>query len=237
MLYENLSALRKRELRTARKTKKEFGEELSYVEHLLNVFLKTFSVVVALVEADREFTASEDASFRIAWKIFRTMCCALNSCLQGYYDVSLALLRITFENHLLMTYLSKNQDEAKLWFEGKVFTPIFLRKKAYFSGHSLYRDLSEFIHSSFKSTLSFTRIEKDEHRGALGEYDEVQSKDVFVLMIMTLLFTIIWLILIFPVDIGMNEEWRSYSMDGIIKTARYVRRETSKARREKKKEG
>lgn len=143
---------------------------MSFVKHLLDVFLRTFDVLHGLVEANREFTCSENASFRISYRIFGIVRCAFNPCLEGYYDVSMALLRIAFENHLLLVYLSENEDEAKLWFEGKRFAPTFLRKHVDWRD-SLYRMMSEFVHSSFRSTLVFTRIEKDEHKAALGVFN------------------------------------------------------------------
>ena len=228
----NLSTLRKEELKTTRKTKKEFKKELSFVEHLLNVFLKTFKVLHVKVHEGREFTDSEDACFRISYRIFRIVYWAFNSSLEGYYDVSMALLRIAFENHLLLVYLSKNEKEAKLWFEGKRFAPAFLRKHVKWRD-SLYRDMSEFIHSSFKSTFAFTKTEKEEQFGTLGEYDTEQFKNVHLLMIMTLFTSIVWLFCTIH-EILMSEEWCSYSKDGLVEVAKYIRAETSKRQRKKR---
>jgi len=216
-----MSALRKCELRTVRKSKKEFAREVGYIEQLLNVFLKTFDVLGDLVEANKEFTHSENASYRISWKMFRLVHCAFESSLEGYYDTSMALLRIAFENHLLLTYLSENEEEAKHWFEGKRFPPTFLRKNVRWRD-SLYRMMSEFVHTSFKSTLAFTRIEKDEHKGALGEYDREQFKIAIVQIIMTLFTTIVWLVIIFP-DLPMNKKWYSFSWQGLLEIAKYTK--------------
>lgn len=232
MPSKNLSTLKKDELKTIRKSRKERKEEINFLENLLNVSLKTFEVLHELVGADHEFTRSQNACFRISYRIFGFTRCALNSLLEGYYDVSTALLRIAYENHLLLHYLSENEEEAILWFKGKTFDPSFLRKKYHSkSSHSLYRWMSESIHSSFKSTLSFTMLIKDEEKAMLGEYDPKQFKQISILMIMNLLFTIIWLsVVIFPQELGLNEEWRSVCWDQILKTARYIRAETSTAK-------
>jgi hypothetical protein len=219
--YENISALRKLELKTVRKTKKEFKKEVKFVEHLLNVFLKTFDVLGDLVDTNKEFTNSENASYRIAWKLFRIVHCAFNSSLKGYYDVSMALLRIAFENHLLLTYLSENEEEAKLWFKGKTFAPTFLRKNRKWSD-SMYRGMSEFIHSSFRSTLSFTKTKEGEYGGTLGVYDREQFEIAVKQILMTLWTAMVWLICIFP-ELVMNEEWHSFCWDGLLEITRYVR--------------
>lgn len=231
MPSKNLSTLKKDELKTIRKSRKERKEEIDFLENLLNVFLETFEVLHELVSADYEFTHSQNACFRISYRIFRFTRCAFNSLLEGYYDVSTALLRIAYENHLLLYYLSENEEEAILWFKGKTFDPSFLRKKYGKSSHSIYRWMSESVHSSFKSTLSFTMLIKDEQKAILGEYDTKQFKPILIPMIMNLLFTIIWLsMVIFPQELGLNEKWRSVCWDQILKTARYIRAETSKAK-------
>ena len=228
----NLSTLRKEELKTTRKSKEEFKKELSFVEHLLNVFLKTFKVLHVKVHEGREFTDSEDACFRISYRIFRIVRWAFNSSLEGYYDVSMALVRIAFENYLLLVYLSESdEEEAKLWFKGKKFAPTFLRNHVDYRD-SIYRDLSEYVHSSFRSTFAFTKTEKEEQFGTLGEYDREQFKNVLFLMVMTLFTTMVWLFCAIP-EILASEEWRSYSMDGLIEVAKYIRAETSRTKGKK----
>lgn len=185
MRYENLSAVRKYELRTVRKTKREFKKEVDYLNHLLNMFLRTLKVIDEKVDAHREFTNSEKASFRLSFRIFRIIRYAFNSSLEGYYDVSMALLRIALENHLLQIYLGEHENEAKLWFKGKRFSPAFLRKNANWSKF-FYRELSEFVHSSFESTFIFTRTEEGWEQGLLGEYNGEQFKNI--LFLMTIIF-------------------------------------------------
>ena len=202
MQHETLSLLRKDELRTVRKSKKEFKKELSFVRETSEVFLRTIEVLSN--ENVQDFTYSKDATYRISHRIFRVLRCALNSSLEGYYDISMALLRMAYENHLLMNYLSKNEREAKLWFEGKIFKATFLRKNVSYASDSLYREMCEFIHSSFKSTFAFTVIENGRTKATLGEYSKEQFKNVLLLMLMTMTTTIIWLSLTFAEELMKN---------------------------------
>ena len=221
MQYETLSSLRKDELRTARKSKKEFKKELRFVRETSEVFLRTIEVLSN--ENVQGFTYSKDATYRIAHRIFRILRCALNSTLEGYYDVSMALLRIAYENHLLLNYLSKNEREAKLWFEGKIFKAPFLRKNVSYASDSLYREMCEFIHSSFKSTFAFTVIENGRTKATLGEYNKEQFKNVLLLMLMTMTTTIIWLSLTFAEELMKNEEWHSVFRETVPKTWKSLR--------------
>lgn len=133
------------------------------------------------------------------------MRCAISSSLEGYYDVTTALLRIAYENHLLMHYLSENEDEAKLWFEGKRFAPKFVRENVSYSSNSLYQEMSECIHSSFKSTILFTKVEKGKTKAMLGEYDKKRFEKVIRLTLMTMATTSIWLSLKFAQELTQNE--------------------------------
>jgi len=45
MPYEKISVLRKHELRTVRKSKREFKKELHFVKKTSDVFLRTFEVL------------------------------------------------------------------------------------------------------------------------------------------------------------------------------------------------
>ena len=207
MQYEYLSLLRKDELRTIRKSKREYKIELALMKENLDFFLKTFEVLSK--KKVHNFSFSQDASYMISYRIFRLIRCAFNSSLEGYYEVAMALLRISYENHLLINYLSKNEREAKLWFEGKIYKPTFLRKNVSYSSDSLYRDMCEFIHSSFKSTFAFTETENGKTKATLGEYNKTQFMNVFMLMQMTLISTMILLSLTFAQELMTNEKWHS----------------------------
>jgi len=221
MLCERLSILGKDEVRTVGKSKKDFKKELSFVREGSEVFLRTFEVLST--EKVQEFTYSKDATYRISYRIFRILRCAMNSSLEGYYDVGMALLRIAYENHLLMRYLSENENEAKLWFRGKRFSSTFLRKNVSYASNSLYQEMSEFIHSSFKSTFAFTEIEKGKTKATLGEYNKEQFKNVQSLMLMTMATTIIWLSLTFAQELVKNEKWHSMFRETVPKMWKYLK--------------
>lgn len=212
-------------MRTVRKSKREFKKELSFLKETSELFLKTFEVLSN--ENVQEFTYSKDASYRISFRIFRMLHCSIRCSLEGYHDVSMALLRPAYENHLLMNYLSKNEKEAKFWFRGKRFAPRFLRQNVSYASDSLYQEMSEFIHSSFKSTLSFTISEMSRTKATLGEYSREQFKNVLSLMLMSMATTIILLSLTFAQELMKNEEWHSMFSQTVPEMWKYLKRELS----------
>lgn len=220
MPYENASMLRKHELRTVRKSEREFKKELRFVKKTSEMFLKTFEVLSN--QNVQEFTFSKDATYRISYRIFRILHCAFNASLEGYYDVGMALLRIAYENHLLLNYLSTNETEAKLWFEGKTFKPTFLRNNVSYASDSLYKEMCEFVHSSFKSTFAFTEIEKGRTKATIGEYNKKKFRYVLILMLMTMATTIIWLSLTFAQELMTNEEWHHVFKETVPKLWKYL---------------
>ena len=215
----------KHELRTVKKSKKEFKKELNFLKDTSELFLKTFEVLSN--ENVQEFTDDKDASYRISYRVFRLLHCAINCSLEGYYDVSMALQRIAYENHLLMNYLSKNESEAKLWFRGKRFAPTFLRKNVSYANDSLYQEMSEFIHSSFKSTLAFTELEMGRTKATLGEYSKEQFKSVLFLLLMNMTTTVILLSLTFAQELMKNKEWHSMFSQTVPRMWKYLKRELS----------
>ena len=220
-LLAKIAALRKDEMRTARKSRREFKKEMSFLEETSDLFLKTFDVLSN--EVTQEFTESEDACYRISFRIYRILHCATSCSLKGYYDVSMALLRIAYENHLLMNYLSKNKEEAKLWFKGKRFAPSYLRQNVSYASDSLYQEMSEFIHSSFKSTFFFTELEMGRTKATLGEFSRDKFKNVLPLMLMTMATTIILLSLTFAQELMRNEEWHSTFSQIIPEMWKYIK--------------
>lgn len=232
MPYENVSILRKDELRTVRKSKREFKKELGFAKRTSELFLRTFEVLSN--ENVQDFTYSKDATYRISYRIFRTLRCAFNSSLEGYYDISMALSRIAYENHLLVNYLSKNEKEAKLWFEGKTFKPTFLRENVSYASDSLYKEMCEFVHSSFKSTFFFTITENGRKKATLGEYNRERFKYVLFLMLTTMTSTIIWLSLTFAEELMKNEDWHYMFKETVPKIWKHLKSETSKAKEKKR---
>jgi len=221
MSYRNSSLLREDELRTIEKSERDFREELTYLRKTSEVFLRTFDVLSN--ENVHEFSHSKDSTYRISYRVFRILRCAFDSSLKGYCDVSMALLRISYENHLLMNYLSKHEEEAKLWFDGKSFSPSFLRKNVSYASDSLYKDMCEFVHSSFKSTFAFTEVEKDRTKATLGEYNKERFKTVLFLMLITMATTIIWLSVTFAEELMKNEEWHRTFKNTVPKMWKYLK--------------
>jgi len=224
MQYRNISLLRKDEEKTRERTEKDFNTELGFVEANSELFLETFNILGK--NRYKHLSRSEDATYRISYRIFRIMRCAINNSLEGYYDVATALTRIAYENHLLMHYLSENEDEAKLWFDGKIFAPTFIRKNVSYSSDSLYREMSECIHSSFKSTSLFTRMERGKTKAMIGEYDKDRCRQVITLALMTMATTAIWLSLKFAHELMQNKEWHDLFSSTLPKMWKHLKKIT-----------
>lgn len=218
--FEGMSLLQSEETETVAKSKDDFAEKLSFVESISELFLQTFKVMDSKVQ---DLSISKDAAYRIAFKIFRILRCSLKTALEGYYDVSMALLRIAYENHLLMKYLSENDEEAKLWFKGKRFSPLFLRKNVSYSSNSLYQEMSEFIHCSFNSSLSFTVVEEGQTKATLGVYDKNQFDKSLLLIVMTLETTMIWLSITLAQELMDDEEWHSTFSQIVPEMWKYIK--------------
>lgn len=194
----DLATLRKDELKIIKKSKKQLKKELSSAKNTLELILKTLSIVQHV----RDTPDNKKAVLMISYRVFRILRCVMKTSLEGYYDVSMALLRTAFENSLLMIYLSEREDEAELWFKGKRFAPTFLRQWSPVHGGHIYRDLSEFVHSSFKSVMSLGEYE-------LGEYHHGQFKGIVFLMLAIMAFTVIELSMTFAQELKENEQWHS----------------------------
>ena len=205
--------------RTENKTIDDFKTDVDFVEEEMKLFLRTFHI---LSEDVQKFSYSQDSTYRISYRIFRIIRCAFSCALQGYYDVSMALLRIAYENHLLMNYLSKRENEAEKWFGGKTYLASFLKENVSYASHSLYRKLCEFVHSSFKSTLWFTEIREEKWKAVIGEYDKRRFAEVIALLLMTSTTTVILLSLAFPSELTANEEWNHRFRATIPKIWKYL---------------
>jgi hypothetical protein len=217
--YENMPYLLSEEAETARKSKEDFIEKLVLVESISELFLYTCNVMDNKVKS---LSWSKDAAYRISFKIFRILRCSLKAALESYYDVSMALLRIAYENHLLMKYLSENEKDAELWFKGKRFSPKFLRENVSYSSHSIYQKLSEFIHCSFKSSMSFTVVEEGQAKAIIGEYDKEQCDTALLFILMTLETTMIWLSITLAQELMDNKKWHSEFKATVPKIWKYI---------------
>jgi hypothetical protein len=219
---KEIHLLQSHESETIAKSNKDFPEKLSFVESLSELLLQTAKEMDGKVQ---DLSSNQDAAYRITFRIFRTVRCSLKAALEGYYDVSMALLRIAYENHLLMKYLSEHEKEAELWFKGKRFSPHFLRANVSYSSNTLYQEMSESIHCSFKSSLSFTVVEERQTKATLGEYDKDQFGRSLLLILMTLETTMIWLSLTLSERLIENEEWHSIFMTTVPRIWKSLKRE------------
>lgn len=215
------------EMKTTEKANDEFKVETDFAQEELDLFLRTFQI---LSETDVEgFNHSKDSAYRISYRILRVTRCAFNCALQGYYDVSMALLRIAYENHLLMNYLSKREDEARKWFNGEQYSARLLKENVSYADNALYKTMCEFIHSSFRSTLWFTEIRGDKTKAVVGEYDRAKFDYVITLILMTLTTTMILLSLTFPSELVRNEDWHPRFKSVIPRIWKYLKKHSSKS--------
>jgi hypothetical protein len=122
-----------------------------------------------------------------------------------------------------MKYLSENEGEAELWFKGKRFSPDFLRKNVSYSSNSLYQEMSEFIHCSFKSSLSFTVVEVGQTKATLGVYDKNQFDKSLLLILMAFETTTVWLSITLAQELMGDKEWHSEFKVTIPKIWKYLK--------------
>jgi len=222
---KEMSLLWSQESETETMSKKDFPKELAFLESLSELFLQTANSMDSKVQ---DLSISQDAAYRITFRIFRTVRCSLKAALEGYYDVSMALLRIAYENHLLMKYLSEHEKEAELWFKGERFPHRFLRANVSYSSNSLYQEMSGFVHCSFKSSLSFTVFKEEQTKAILGEYDKSQFGRSLLLILMTLETTMIWLSLTLADKLNGNEEWHSMFKETVPPIWKALKKECQK---------
>ena len=215
-----LRELEEKELKVIEQTKKDFFNEMDLSDKTINFYLETVNL---LSEKNVELNFSRSAVFLLSYRILRYLRCAYESMIKGYYDTSMALLRISYENHLLLYYLFQNENEAKLWFSGKKFSPSFLRKNIKYSSDELYQKLSDFIHSNIEGTQFF--LEYDKEKGTIfiiGEYDKKKAFSNMSYFLMTLVSTMIWFNLSFANDLYKNEQWHTHFKDTIPKLWKHI---------------
>lgn len=108
------------------KTIQTFPEEHSLMSNIAGLYLE----VMLLIEKLKEVSGySKMAVLSIGIRNFRLLYCAGDSIYNGFYDVCMILLRVVYENNLLMKYLIDNEEDAKKWLVGKRFKPSYLRMK------------------------------------------------------------------------------------------------------------
>jgi len=151
--------IEKGENKVAVLTQKDFQREIKHVGKMFDYFFKIFKF---LTEHSGDFFTEHDY---MKWSImllflrnFRIFRCAYRAMLNGYYEVAIAMLRMAFENHLLMFFLLTREKEAENWWHGKKFAPRFLKSEVRkdWSYDTVYRNLSVLIHANFEVTKFFS---------------------------------------------------------------------------------
>lgn len=138
--------------------RKDFEKEILHTEKMFELFMKSYSFICT---HEQELLTKEDYAkwsvFVLFIRNFRILRSAYHSMFKGYYEVSIAVQRMAFENHLLMFYFMHREDEARKWWFGKRFKPRFLKKEVQerLSYKEVYGSLSEFVHANFKTTRFF----------------------------------------------------------------------------------
>lgn len=137
---------------------KNFKKEVDHVEKMFGLFIESYNFICA---HEDDLLSKEDYA---KWSIFllfirnlRILRSAHHSMMKGYSEVSIAIQRMAFENHLLMYFFLHKPEEAKEWWSGKKFGVRRLKKEARksVSYDEVYSGLSEFVHANFGSTRFF----------------------------------------------------------------------------------
>ena len=166
--------LEEAELIVSALTRRDFKKEIGHFDEMFELFLETFHFLSKNAPLNEE-EYIEWSGFLLFIRIFRVIRSAYKCMMYGYYDVAMALLRMAFENHLLMFYLSDRKDEAKQWFQGKRFTPRFLKKEVkkprYDEPYSMW---SDFVHTDFKTIHWFLKEQGKGSIVSVAEQDPLQ---------------------------------------------------------------
>lgn len=140
--------------------RKNFEKEINHMEKMFDLLLRTYDFIC---RNEEDFFSKEDYAkhsiFLLFVRNFRILRSAYYSMLKGYYEMSSAIQRMAFENHMLMNYFVYRPEEAKEWFSGK---KIGLRrlKREYRKHHSLdklYGRYSNLVHTNFETTRFFLK--------------------------------------------------------------------------------
>ena len=138
--------------------RRDFGGEIRHLENMFELFMKSYNFICA---HEDELLAQHDYAnwsvFLLFIKNLRILRSAYNSMLKGYYEVSIAIQRMAFENHLLMYFFMHRPKEAEEWWSGKRYGLKRLKREARkrLSYDEVYGELSQFVHANFETTRFF----------------------------------------------------------------------------------
>ena len=144
---------------------RDFGKEINHLKKMFELFIKSYNFICT---HEDDLLSKEDYA---KWSIFllfirnlRILRSAHHSMLNGYYEVSIAIQRIAFENHLLMYFFMHRPEEAKEWWLGKKYGLRRLKKEARktLSYDEVYGELSQFVHANVETTRFFWKPKDEE---------------------------------------------------------------------------
>jgi hypothetical protein len=130
----------------------------------------------------------------------------------GYYDIGNALLRVAFETHLLLYYLSEKENEAKEWLEGKEsenFRPYNLKRKVSVSYDSVYSFASDFVHPKIRSCKGWFFWEGERAEFWSTKFDKGRAFEVVSTIMSILGVTFLLVPIIFPCAFVSEKNGRS----------------------------
>lgn len=145
--------------------RRDFENEVNYLEKMFELFMKSYNFICT---HEDDLLSKEDyakwSTFLLFIRNLRILRSAYNSMLKGYYEVSIAVQRMAFENHLLMYFLMHRPEEAKEWWAGKRYGLKRLKREARkrLSYDEIYGELSQFIHANIETTRYFWKPKDEE---------------------------------------------------------------------------
>jgi len=137
----------------------EFTKETDHIEEMFELFTKCYKFVHE--HEDDVLPDAEDyakwSTFLLFIRNFRVLRVAHHSMLKGYNEVSIAVQRLAFENHLLMFFFMFRPEEAKEWWSGKRIGLRRLKREARkrLSYDEVYAELSKLVHANIETTRFF----------------------------------------------------------------------------------
>ena len=144
---------------------RDFGKEINHLNEIFELFIKSYNFICT---HEDDLLSKEDYAkwsiFLLFIRNFRVLRSAYHSMLKGYYEASIAIQRIAFENHLLMYFFMHRPEEAKEWWFGKRYGLRRLKKEARkrLSYDEVYGELSQFVHANIETTRFFWKPKDEE---------------------------------------------------------------------------
>ena len=194
------------------KTIQKFSEEHSLVTAMGGLYIDT----MIQIEDLKSVSSSNLPVLVIGIRNFRLLQSASHSIYNGFYDICLILLRLVYENNLLMQYLTDNPKEAEDWLKGKRFMPSFLRKNANDKTGAYQFLSSSFTHANVECLFSgfVSKIDGDKLTAKyFPEFNEQHAKFCLNMHIVIGWISLVHLQYAFKSDLWKFEEWKNRFAD------------------------